>query len=206
MYRFGAGVLGNGMTAALAFEAAANDIRLGKSRVALALGVNFETATPAVEHMMNSMRATGDVDFHAPFGFMPISCYAMDAARYIHEFKSWREDLASVSVKNGGTPRSIRWRSFANRSRWTMCWRRSRSWSRSGSTKCRRGVTARPALCWSTRTSQGRPGSLTSACAAGDFSTKAPTRSTNSAKAVLPACWSKRITWVPLSGRGKLYS
>ena len=31
-------VLGNGMTAALAFEAAANDIRLGKSRVALALG------------------------------------------------------------------------------------------------------------------------------------------------------------------------
>ena len=50
--------------------------------LALALGVNFETATPAVEHMMNSMRATGDVDFHAPFGFTPISWYAMDAARY----------------------------------------------------------------------------------------------------------------------------
>jgi acetyl-CoA acetyltransferase len=93
-------VLGNGMTAALAFEAAANDIRLGRSRVALALGVNFETATPAVEHMMNSMRATGDVDFHAPFGFTPISWYAMDAARYIHEFGSSREQLASVSVKN----------------------------------------------------------------------------------------------------------
>ncbi|MDB5609498.1 MAG: hypothetical protein JWP25_6398 [Bradyrhizobium sp.] len=93
-------VLGNGMTAALAFEAAANDIRLGRSRVALALGVNFETATPAVEHMMNSMRATGDVDFHAPFGFTPISWYAMDAARYIHEFSSSREELASVSVKN----------------------------------------------------------------------------------------------------------
>jgi acetyl-CoA C-acetyltransferase len=30
-------VLGNGMTAALAFEAAANDIRLGRSKVALAL-------------------------------------------------------------------------------------------------------------------------------------------------------------------------
>jgi acetyl-CoA acetyltransferase len=93
-------VLGNGMTAALAFEAAANDIRLGRSRVALALGVNFESATPAVEHMMNSMRATGDVDFHAPFGFTPISWYAMDAARYIHEFGSSREQLATVSVKN----------------------------------------------------------------------------------------------------------
>jgi acetyl-CoA acetyltransferase len=93
-------ILGNGMTGALTFEAAANDIRLGKSKVALALGVNFESATPAVEHMMNSMRATGDVDFHAPFGFTPISWYAMDAARYIHEFKSSREELASVAVKN----------------------------------------------------------------------------------------------------------
>jgi acetyl-CoA acetyltransferase len=93
-------ILGNGMTAALAFEAAANDIRLGRSRVALALGINWESAIPAVEHMMNSMRATGDVDFHAPFGFTPISWYAMDAARYIHEFKSSREELATVAVKN----------------------------------------------------------------------------------------------------------
>jgi acetyl-CoA acetyltransferase len=93
-------ILGNGMTGALAFEAAANEIRLGRSRVALALGINFESAIPAVEHMMNSMRATGDVDFHAPFGFTPISWYAMDAARYIHEFESSRAELASVSVKN----------------------------------------------------------------------------------------------------------
>src|SRR5258707_2821856 len=56
-------VLGNGMTAALTFEASANDIRLGKSRVALALGVNFESAVPPLEHMMNSMRATRYVDF-----------------------------------------------------------------------------------------------------------------------------------------------
>src|SRR5260370_11329681 len=97
-------VLGNGMTAALAFEAAANDIRLGRSRVALALGINWESAIPAGEHMMNSMRATGDVDFHAPFGFTPISWYAMDAVRYIHEFKSSREELASVSVKNRRHP------------------------------------------------------------------------------------------------------
>lgn len=93
-------LLGNGMTGALAFEAAANDIRLGRARVALALGVNFETATPPADHMMNSMRAVGDVDFHSPFGFTPISWYAMDAARYIHEFGSSRAELASVAVKN----------------------------------------------------------------------------------------------------------
>jgi acetyl-CoA C-acetyltransferase len=93
-------VLGNGMTAGLAFEAAADDIRLGRAKVALALGVNFETAISAAEHMMSSMRATGDVDFHVPFGFTPISWYAMDAARYIHEFSSSREELASVAVKN----------------------------------------------------------------------------------------------------------
>lgn len=93
-------ILGNGMTAALAFEAAANDIRLGRAKVALALGVNFETATPPADHMMNSMRAVGDVDFHSPFGFTPISWYAMDAARYIYEFGSSREELASVAVKN----------------------------------------------------------------------------------------------------------
>jgi acetyl-CoA acetyltransferase len=93
-------LMGNGMTAGLAFEAACNEIRLGRSKVALALGINFETATSAAEHMMSSMRATGDVDFHVPFGFTPISWYAMDAARYIHEFGSSREELASVAVKN----------------------------------------------------------------------------------------------------------
>lgn len=92
--------MGNGMTASLAFEAACNEIRLGRTRVALALGINFETATSAAEHMMSSMRTTGDVDFHVPFGFTPISWYAMDAVRYIHEFKSSREELASVAVKN----------------------------------------------------------------------------------------------------------
>lgn len=93
-------IMGNGMTAALAFQAAVDQIRLGKTKVALALGVNFETGTSAAEHMMSSMRATGDVDFHVPFGFTPISWYAMDASRYIHEFKSSREELATVSVKN----------------------------------------------------------------------------------------------------------
>lgn len=93
-------ILGNGMTAGLAFEQAANDILLGRSRVTLALGVNFETATAAAEHMMSSMRAVGDVDFQVPFGITPIAWYAMDAARYIYEFGSSREDLAWVAVKN----------------------------------------------------------------------------------------------------------
>ncbi len=93
-------VLGNGMTAGLAFEQAANDILLGRARVALALGVNFESATSAAEHMMSSMRATGDVDFQVPFGITPIAWYAMDAARYIHEHASSRAELASVAVKN----------------------------------------------------------------------------------------------------------
>ena len=93
-------VLGNGMTGGLAFDQAAQAIASGRAEVALALGVNFETATPAPVHMNRSMRASGDVDFHAPFGFTPISWYAMDAVRYMHEFGATRSQLASVAVKN----------------------------------------------------------------------------------------------------------
>jgi len=93
-------VLGNGMTGGYAFDRAADEVRLGRAKVALALGINFETAISAAEHANSSMRATGDVDFHAPFGFTPISWYAMDAARYIHDHGSSREALAAVAVKN----------------------------------------------------------------------------------------------------------
>ncbi|KVQ61110.1 thiolase family protein [Burkholderia territorii] len=93
-------ILGNGMTGALAFDHAANDILLGRAKVALALGVNFETATGAAEHMMSSMRAVGDIDFQGPFGITPIAWYAMDAARYMHEHDASREEIASVAVKN----------------------------------------------------------------------------------------------------------
>ncbi len=93
-------VLGNGMTAGLTFQSAVDQILLGRSRVALALGVNFESAVPAMEHMMSSMRTTGDVDFHVPFGFTPISWYAMDAVRYMHEYGATREQIAAVAVKN----------------------------------------------------------------------------------------------------------
>lgn len=93
-------VLGNGMTGGWAFDNAANDILLGRTKVSLALGINFETATSATDHMMSSMRTTGDVDFQAPFGVTPIAWYAMDAARYIYQHNSSREDLATVAVKN----------------------------------------------------------------------------------------------------------
>lgn len=93
-------VMGNGMTGSLAFDQAANEILLGRAKVALALGINMESATPAYQHMMTSMRTTGDVDFHSPAGFTPISWYAMDATRYMYEHGATREDLASVAVKN----------------------------------------------------------------------------------------------------------
>ncbi len=93
-------VLGNGMTGGWAFDNAANDIVLGRARVSLALGVNFETAARAQDHMMSSMRATGDVDFQSIFGITPIAWYAMDATRYIHDHGSSRAELASVAVKN----------------------------------------------------------------------------------------------------------
>lgn len=93
-------VLGNGMTGGFAFDMAANDILLGRAKVALALGINMESATASGEHMMSSMRATGDVDFHSSAGFTPIAWYAMDAMRYMHEFGATRAELASIAVKN----------------------------------------------------------------------------------------------------------
>lgn len=93
-------VMGNGMTGALAFDQACNDILLGRTEVALALGINMEAAIPAQEHAMSSMRTTGDVDFHTTAGFIPISWYAMDAMRYMHDHGATREQLGAVAVKN----------------------------------------------------------------------------------------------------------
>jgi acetyl-CoA C-acetyltransferase len=92
--------VGNGMTGGLAFDQAAGEILLGRARVALALGINMESAIPTGEHLDNTMRHTGDVDFHTPLGFTPISWYAMDAMRYMHEFGASRAEIASVAVKN----------------------------------------------------------------------------------------------------------
>ena len=65
-------VLGNGMTGGLAFDQAVNTVALGQADVALALGINMESQAASAEHMMSTMRATGDVDFHTIFGFHPV--------------------------------------------------------------------------------------------------------------------------------------
>jgi acetyl-CoA C-acetyltransferase len=95
-------VLGNGLTAALAFDKAVDEVLLGRAKVALALGINMETAISARDHMMESMRKTGDVDFHAPAGFTPISWYALDMQRYMYEHRVTRAQIAAVAVKNRG--------------------------------------------------------------------------------------------------------
>jgi acetyl-CoA acetyltransferase len=93
-------VLGNGLTAALALDKAIDEVLLGRAEVALALGINMETAVSARDHMMESMRKTGDVDFHTPAGFTPISWYALDMMRYMYEHGASRAEIASVAVKN----------------------------------------------------------------------------------------------------------
>jgi acetyl-CoA C-acetyltransferase len=93
-------VLGNGMTGGLAFDEAVNTVAAGRAEVALALGINMESQATSADHAMSTMRATGDVDFHTIFGFTPISWYAMDAVRYMHEHGATRAELASVAVKD----------------------------------------------------------------------------------------------------------
>lgn len=93
-------VLGNGMTGGLAFDVAAQQIAQGNARVAIALGVSKELQVDTAEHMKLTMRAVGDVDFHTPFGVTPISWYAMNATRYLHDYDVERRHLAHVAVKN----------------------------------------------------------------------------------------------------------
>lgn len=93
-------VLGNGMTGALAFDIAVERVASGRSKVAVALGVNRELHVQTAQHMELSMRAVGDVDFHIPFGVTPIAWYALNATRYMHDYGLTREKLASIAVKN----------------------------------------------------------------------------------------------------------
>lgn len=89
-----------GLTGGLAFDQAAADIALGHCEFALAAGINLDGNVSAAEAASNGIRAVGDVDFHSPFGITPISWYAFDAARYMHETGATRQDLAAVAVKN----------------------------------------------------------------------------------------------------------
>jgi len=93
-------VLGNGMTGGLAFDQAIEQVATGRAEVALALGTSFETGADTAEHMNYTMRTVADVDFQSPCGFTPISWYAMDAMRYMHDFGATRAEIASVAVKN----------------------------------------------------------------------------------------------------------
>jgi acetyl-CoA acetyltransferase len=93
-------VLGNGMTGGMAFDEAVAVVAAGRAEIALALGINMESQAATAEHAMTTMRATGDVDFHTIFGFTPISWYAMDAVRYMHETGATRAEIASVAVKD----------------------------------------------------------------------------------------------------------
>ncbi len=89
-----------GLTGGLAFDQAIADIALGRSQIALALGVAFSSTADRELMSDYSARSVGDVDFHAPLGLTPISWYALDAMRYMHETGCTREQLAAVAVKS----------------------------------------------------------------------------------------------------------
>jgi acetyl-CoA C-acetyltransferase len=93
-------VLGNGMTGGHAFDTAVKEVESGRSDCVLAVGVHFETGVPTAQHLDYSIRLTGDVDFQSIFGAVPIAWYAMDAQRYLHEWRVDRRTLAAVAVKN----------------------------------------------------------------------------------------------------------
>ena len=90
-----------GTTGGTAFDLAVNEVLLGHTDVALALGVHFETQATTREAMANGIRSVGDVDFQSIYGLTPIAWYGLDAARYLHEFPDVsRKHLASIAVKS----------------------------------------------------------------------------------------------------------
>jgi acetyl-CoA acetyltransferase len=93
-------VLGNGMTAGLAFDEGLRLVQAGESDCVLVIAAHYESGTPTADHLDYSIRLTGDVDFQSVFGAVPISWYAMVARRYMHEFGVTRAQIAEVAVKN----------------------------------------------------------------------------------------------------------
>ena len=90
-----------GTTGGTAFDLALNEVALGHTDVALALGVHFETQAATREAMANGIRSVGDVDFQSIYGLTPIAWYALDAARYLHEYPDvTRRHLAAIAVKS----------------------------------------------------------------------------------------------------------
>ena len=93
-------VLGNGMTAGLAFDEAIRLVRTGESDCVLVIAAHFESGTATADHLDYSIRLTGDVDFQSIFGAVPISWYAMTARRYMYENNVSRAQIAEIAVKN----------------------------------------------------------------------------------------------------------
>ena len=89
-----------GTTGATAFDLAVNEVALGHADVALALGVHFESQAPLADAIASGIRAVGDVDFQSVYGLSPISWYALDASRYLHDAGATRTELAAVAVKS----------------------------------------------------------------------------------------------------------
>lgn len=89
-----------GISGGLAFDQAVADIELGRADIAIAAGILYQSAIKGHEGMEHGVRAVGDADWQAPFGFTPISWYALDAARYCYETDIDPNDLAHVAVKS----------------------------------------------------------------------------------------------------------
>ena len=89
-----------GITGGLAFDHACADVRSGKVKAALALGIEYSSGVDAATMMEHGIRAAGDVNFQSPFGITPVAWYALDADRYLFETAATRRDLAAIAVKN----------------------------------------------------------------------------------------------------------
>ena len=95
-----------GITGGLAFDAAASDILLGRTQIALALGVSYASGGDPTHAMLQGLRVVGDAEFQAPFGATPIAWYAMDMQRYMHDNGVDRETIAHVALKSRNFARS----------------------------------------------------------------------------------------------------
>lgn len=89
-----------GWTGGLAFDGAAHEIRAGRARFALALGVHVDSAIDSAQIMDEAVRATGDVGYQSLYGTTPLSWYALDAARWMYEHGVSRRELAEIALKN----------------------------------------------------------------------------------------------------------
>ena len=93
-------VLNMGISGGLAFDQAIADVDSGRADIAIAAGVLYQAAIKGHVGMEQGIRVVGDVDWQAPFGFTPISWYALDAARYMYETNATESDLAQIAIKS----------------------------------------------------------------------------------------------------------